>query len=192
MFDPEQEQVDASPLWFCLPGLPLHLWMEDVFRHIGNALGTFLTFDKSHQTTGRMVYTRILVHMDTTDGLLEHINIQWMNSTRRQTLDYEGVPFRCRGCHKVRHLFNECPLNGKVNRKAPRKEPPVQASSKHGEQPQHADLEVQAEPSAKEATPSQPVSKSEADLCIDHLLLHTLDPRRLSGMRTLRGVEHSC
>ncbi len=49
--------------------------------------------------------------MDTADGLLEHINIQWINSTTRETLDYEGVPFKCVRCHKVSHLFKDFPLN---------------------------------------------------------------------------------
>ena len=58
-----------------------------------------------------MAYARILVHLDLSSGLLEYINIQWGDSTRRQMLDYEGVPFKCRHCHKVGHLFKDCPLH---------------------------------------------------------------------------------
>lgn len=74
-------------------------------------MGTFLTFDDSFNTMRRMEFTRILVHMDLTNGLPEFINIQWRNITRRQLLGYEGVPFRCHRCHKVGHLFKDFPLN---------------------------------------------------------------------------------
>lgn len=41
-------------------------------------------------------------------------------------MDYEGVPFRCRRCHKVGHLYRDSPLiskkaNGDVERKIPPK-----------------------------------------------------------------------
>ena len=39
-----------------------------------------------------MAYARSLVHLDTREGLQEHISLQWRNLTRLQTLDYEGVP----------------------------------------------------------------------------------------------------
>ena len=39
LFDPEREQIGASPLWVRLSGLPLQYWSEEVFMRIGNALG---------------------------------------------------------------------------------------------------------------------------------------------------------
>ena len=74
-------------------------------------MGLYLTHDESFISTGRMAYARILVHMDLSEGLPEYINIQWRDAVRRQMLDYEEVPFRCRHCHKVGHLFKDCPLN---------------------------------------------------------------------------------
>lgn len=82
MFDPEQERVDVGPIWVHLPGIPLHFWMKDIFKRIGNALRNYLTYDASFLTLGRMAYARIHVHMDLSDGVLEHINIQWRNITR--------------------------------------------------------------------------------------------------------------
>lgn len=132
MFDLELERVDARPIWVHLPGLPFHFWTKDIFKRIGDAIGTYLTFDASFQTTGRMAFARILVHLDLSNGLLEHINIQWRNTTKRQLLDYEGVPFRCRRCHKVGHLFKDCPLNGGSLRRATRQEPEEQEEPHHG------------------------------------------------------------
>lgn len=93
------------------PGLPVHFWTAPIFKQIGDAMGKYLTYDDSFISSGRMAYARILVYLDLTDGLLEFINIQWRAFARRQPLDYKGVPFRCRRCHKVGHLFKDCPLN---------------------------------------------------------------------------------
>lgn len=72
-----------------------------------------MEYDKSYQTTGMMAYARILVHLDTRGGLQEHITIQWRSSLRKQLLDYEGIPYRCKICHNVGHLFKDFPLNWK-------------------------------------------------------------------------------
>ena len=53
---------------------------------------------------------QILVHLDTRDGLVEAYNLHFNDMVRVQILDYEGVPFRCRRCHEVGHLYKECPL----------------------------------------------------------------------------------
>ena len=69
LFDPETEQIGVGPIWIRLPGLPLQYWSKDIFRRIGNSLGTFMEYDKSYQTTGMMAYARILIHLDTRGGL---------------------------------------------------------------------------------------------------------------------------
>jgi len=56
---------------------------EDVLRRLGNVLGSYLDHDKSYLMTGMMAYARVLVHLDTSDGLQEYITIQWRNFTRR-------------------------------------------------------------------------------------------------------------
>ena len=60
-----------------------------------------------------MAYARVLVHLDTMGGLQEHIILQWRTFSRHQILYYEGVPFRCKRCHKVAHILKDFPLNGK-------------------------------------------------------------------------------
>lgn len=111
LFDPEREQIGAGPLWVRLPGLPLQYWSEEVLTRIGNALGTSLDHDRSYVETKKRTLARVLVHLDTRDGLEEKITLQWGKYYRSQILDYEGVPFRCNRCHQVGHLFKDCPLN---------------------------------------------------------------------------------
>lgn len=113
LFDPEREKLGAVPLWVIILGLPLHFWSEDIFRRIGNALSTYLEHDNSYLSSGNMSLAEILVHLDTREGLEEHITLHWKHYSHTQILDYEGVPFRCRRCHKVGHLYKECPLNKK-------------------------------------------------------------------------------
>ena len=70
-----------------------------------DALGTYLEHDQSFEKTGIMTMARILVHLDTREGLEEKITLHWWHFSRRQNIDYEGVPFRCRHCDKVGHLY---------------------------------------------------------------------------------------
>lgn len=110
LFDPATEQIGIGPVWIRLPDLPLQYWSEDIFRRIGNAIGGFMDYDKSYLHTGMMAYARLLINLDTRGGLQEYVTIQWMDSSRRQIIDYEGITYRCRRCHKVGHLYRDCPL----------------------------------------------------------------------------------
>lgn len=111
LFDPEREQIGAGPLWVQLSGLPLQYWNEEAFVKIGNALGTYLDHDRSYKETNKRILARILVHLDTREGLEAKMTLRWGKFSRSQILDYEGVPFRCNRCHQAGHLFKDCPLN---------------------------------------------------------------------------------
>lgn len=110
LFDLEHEQIGARPIWVRLPGLPLQFWEEEVFIRIGNALGTYLDHDRTFIESRSRTLACILVYLDTRDELEEQITLQWGRCIRVQILDYEGVPFRCRRCHKVGHLYKDFSL----------------------------------------------------------------------------------
>lgn len=110
LFDPEHEQLGAGPIWVRLPGLPMQFLTLEVFKRIGDVLGTYLEHDQSYERTGIMNMARILVHLDNRAGLEEKITLHRRHFSHKQHLDYEGVPFRCRRCHKVGHLYKDCPL----------------------------------------------------------------------------------
>lgn len=96
LFNPEHEQIGAGPIWVRLPGLPLQYWCEEVFVRIGNALGTYLDHDRTFVESRSKNLARILVHLDTREGLEEKVTLQWGRHIRIQILDCEGVLFRCR------------------------------------------------------------------------------------------------
>ena len=64
----------------------------------------------SYLETGNISVARILVHLDMREGFVEAYNLHYKDIMRCQMLDYEGVIFRCRCCHEVRHLYKERPL----------------------------------------------------------------------------------
>ena len=76
LFDSEWEQIGAVPIWVRLPGLPLQYWSEVVFLRIGNALGTYLDYDKTYVQTKNRSMARILVYLDTREGLEEKITLK--------------------------------------------------------------------------------------------------------------------
>ena len=57
------------------------------------------TSDILHST-----YARFLVEMDISKGLPEKVCLDSSRGSWTQILDYEGIPFRCRKCHKTGHI----------------------------------------------------------------------------------------
>lgn len=49
---------------------------------------------------------------------LYHDDFEWI-----QSIDYENVPFRCRKCHALGHIFRECPSNLKPSTSASSEKP---------------------------------------------------------------------
>lgn len=83
LFDPEREQMGIGPLWVRLLGFPLHFLSEDIFWHIGNALGTYLEHANSYLSATYMSLVRILVHLDTRECLEEKITLHWITCAFR-------------------------------------------------------------------------------------------------------------
>jgi len=110
LFNPEKESIGVGPIWVQLPSPPLQFWSKDIFRIIRDDLDTYLDHDRSYMDTGILAMARILVYLDTRDGLVESYRFQLGTTILWQELDYDGIPFRCRRCHKVSHLYKSFPL----------------------------------------------------------------------------------
>jgi hypothetical protein len=114
-FDAKKERVDEEPIWVRLSGLPMQFWNSVRFAVIGNKLGSFIEADMSFEESGHMSVARILVRLDLRPGLLQELVIESSAGSFVQTLDYEGIPFRCHRCHVYGHGVADCtlPFKGK-------------------------------------------------------------------------------
>jgi len=108
LFDPIKENAGVGPIWMRLPGLPVQFWNETAFRNIGEDFGHYLDHDRSYLVMRNKMMARILIFLDTRDGLHDNYNMFFDGMMWQQPLDYEGVPFRCRKCHEVGHIYKEC------------------------------------------------------------------------------------
>lgn len=116
MFDAMHEKTDAFPVWVRALGLPSFLWVESVFKAIGNRLGTYLEADMSFLQTQNKAMARILVSLNPRGGLAEKTNLQYKEYVFEHVLDYEHLPFRCHRCHAYGNLAKECPLGRRRRR----------------------------------------------------------------------------
>eukprot|EP01018_Ginkgo_biloba_P010712 Gb_14385 [translate_table: standard] len=96
-----RERSSSLPVWVKLPGLPLDFWSNEVFKEIGNSLGSFIEVDMSLVDTNAMSVVRILVSFDLREGLGDNILIQKGELVHNQVLDYVKIPFRCGRCHNL-------------------------------------------------------------------------------------------
>lgn len=88
---------------------------KEIFKVIGDDLGVYLDHDRTYQDTSCLALACIPVHLDTREGLVESYLLQMGDITRRQILDYEGIPFHYRKCHEVGHLYKHCPRISRQN-----------------------------------------------------------------------------
>lgn len=122
LFDALREKVDSFPVWVRAPGLSPFLWVESVFRAIGNTLGTYLETDMSFIETNNKTMARILVNLNPGEALAKNIKLQYKDLVFDQLLDYEHLPSRCHRCHEYGHLeyghlARDCPLGFRRRRK---------------------------------------------------------------------------
>jgi hypothetical protein len=107
-FNPTSEFFSHRHIWVLLPGLPLQLWNQRAFEHIGASLGRFLRVDSTSLEASDRRMAKIYVEIDIQAGLPEVLEIDWRNQLFSQRLDYLGIPFRCSFCRRTGHLRRDC------------------------------------------------------------------------------------
>jgi len=85
--------VSKMPIWVRLHGLPLHFWHQKTLTAIGNSLGKFLKTDEDRTIRGIFTFARICVEVDLSQGLPDHIVLNFNNTQWIQQLDYENTAF---------------------------------------------------------------------------------------------------
>lgn len=114
-FNPASETFSKILIWVRLPYLPLHLWFDPLLEEVGDALGDFLLVDAATSNILHSTFARILVEMDVSKGLPAEILIKTSKGSWIQSLDYEGIPFRCRRCFKTGHAAAQCGFEKKAS-----------------------------------------------------------------------------
>lgn len=64
-------------------------------------------------------YARLLVEMDISKGLPKMVCLDSSRGSWTQTLDYEGIPFCHRKCHKTGHIAARCAAVKTKSRRSP-------------------------------------------------------------------------
>ncbi len=88
----------ATPVWVCLPNIPLQWIQLDFLEAIGNTLGHFVKIDKEILANKFISFICIFMELDSNKGLLDKISLEWDGKEYLQTLDYENQASRCRVC----------------------------------------------------------------------------------------------
>lgn len=114
-FNPDKEDLTWAPVWIWLYSLPDEYWEEDYLKSIGNGVGDYIRAAEETKTRKYISYARICVFIRLNEALPESVTLFHRDEEWIQPLDYEHVPFRCRRCHALGHLFRDCPLNAKAN-----------------------------------------------------------------------------
>ena len=110
-FNPDKEDLRNAPVWIRLYSLPWEYWQEETLQEIGNSIREFVKIAEETKLCRYTSYARICVYMDLKQPLPYSISLFHEDSEWIQVLDYEHVPFRCRKCHEIGHLFRDCPQN---------------------------------------------------------------------------------
>eukprot|EP00253_Pinus_taeda_P005142 PITA_05142 len=114
-FNPDKEDLSCTPVWIRLYSLPWEYWEETSLKEIGNKLGEFIKAAEDTKYCRFTSYARICVYMDLKQPLPDKVRFRHEDSEWIQMIDYEHVPFRCRRCHNLGHLFRDFPLNRNLN-----------------------------------------------------------------------------
>jgi len=124
-FNPDKEDLSYAPVWIRLYSLPWEYWEETSLQDIRNAIGEFVKTAEETKICRYTSYARICVYMDLKQPLPDSVSLFHEDSEWVQVIDYEHVPFRCRKCHEIGHLFRDCPRNKSSN---PQESPENQSS----------------------------------------------------------------
>jgi hypothetical protein len=205
-FDPAVEVPKDVPVWVRLPNLSIHCWNPSSLQAIGNGLGQYI--DRA-DPKDQYSCARICVEVDLEVGLPEAIKLKVGEWQHYQKLDYEQLPFKCRGCHEYDHFQRNCPKNpskekedgegwqqprkgrAPAKEKGPRNEKTIPAHSKEqGNWPEAVaensfrvlEQEHPEKTVVEEPKEAQPIEKK-------HKKRHPQEPERNQGPKGKRGRE---
>ncbi|XP_056688217.1 uncharacterized protein [Spinacia oleracea] len=99
-----EEVLKVIPLWVKFPNLPLNCWGSDSLSRISSLLGVPLFADGCTTRQERVSFSRVLIEMDVTNPLPDHVWIEDANGKAfKQPVSYDWKPQFCKTCNVVGH-----------------------------------------------------------------------------------------
>ncbi|KAL0352146.1 UNVERIFIED_CONTAM: hypothetical protein Scaly_1603300 [Sesamum calycinum] len=111
-FEFKEDDISLTLVWATLPSLPLECWHPNALGKIDSRLGTPITMDSLTMKMERVSYARILVEVDASKKLVDHVEFILPNGVaRKQPIVYEFTPKFCSTCNRFGHLKESCQLS---------------------------------------------------------------------------------
>ncbi|KAH9292737.1 hypothetical protein KI387_042073, partial [Taxus chinensis] len=107
-FNPFVENIHAIPIWCRLPGLPLHLWDDEILLHIAKSIGSPIGLDGPTRNRSRLAFSRFCVSIEMDQELPDNIVLQSKFGEWNQQIEYEAFKLRCSKCHRLGHFSSKC------------------------------------------------------------------------------------
>ncbi|KAL0368412.1 UNVERIFIED_CONTAM: hypothetical protein Scaly_1060100 [Sesamum calycinum] len=105
----KEDDISLTPIWATLPSLPLECRHPNALGKIGSRLGTPIAMDSLTMKMERVSYARILVEVDASKKLVDHVEYILPNGVvRKQPIVYEYTPKFCSTCNRFGHLKESC------------------------------------------------------------------------------------
>ncbi|KAL0392777.1 UNVERIFIED_CONTAM: hypothetical protein Sradi_2500500 [Sesamum radiatum] len=105
----KEDDISLTPIWATLPSLPLECWHTNALGKIDLRLGTPIAIDSLTMKMERVSYARILVEVDASKKLEDHVEFILPNGVvRKQPIVYEYTPKFCSTCNRFGHLKESC------------------------------------------------------------------------------------
>ncbi|KAL0336700.1 UNVERIFIED_CONTAM: hypothetical protein Sradi_4881900 [Sesamum radiatum] len=108
-FEFKEDDISLTPIWATQPSLSLECWHPNALGKIDSRLGTPIAMDSLTMKMERVSYARILVEVDASKKLVDHIEFILPNGViRKQPIVYEYTPKFCSTCNRFGHLKESC------------------------------------------------------------------------------------
>ncbi|KAL0317946.1 UNVERIFIED_CONTAM: hypothetical protein Sangu_2208900 [Sesamum angustifolium] len=85
-FEFKEDDISLTPVWATLPSLPLECWHPNALGKIGSRLGTPIAMDSLTMKMERVSYARILVEVDASKKLVDHVEFILPNAIATATV----------------------------------------------------------------------------------------------------------
>ncbi|XP_074305736.1 uncharacterized protein LOC141640956 [Silene latifolia] len=115
------ECVTIVPVWILFPDLDPYMWTDSILSKMASKIGKTLFADLHTTCKARLSFARILVEVDISKDLPDHIDINApFIGHSSQRIVYEWLPYYCKTCFKLGHTDSNCKRNRPAQADAPK------------------------------------------------------------------------